>query len=343
MADVGVRVVDYLFEQMMVDAEWSVRQERAFTWWGADLAQRIWAERCFEDQGFWISRVHIRTDLLRKFERTKEAERKLAAAGAVATIAGVVVDKDDPTLLQVASSMCVHDETEEAFRRLLLGVAGVQVVEAHIMAPIYAQLCDAEVAVSAHPQSGQREEADDLLNVIEAVIAPVGKEPSRWTGDEFGTLAKQLQGPPCVLATADETGLAAEFPFGESTSLVQIDAAANHPRLGNGCLFTFKYPPEASVDSLAYLALELNSGEVAVRTNFHFLGSWCVHNQSLAFVSFLPNAFHRPNAVINLATSLLVRVRWATEKVFEMSLEDNFERALKRKTELFQNLGGHGG
>jgi len=32
--DCGCRSLDLLFESMMIDEEWSAREERAFEWWG---------------------------------------------------------------------------------------------------------------------------------------------------------------------------------------------------------------------------------------------------------------------------------------------------------------------
>jgi len=43
VSDPGLAVVEHLYKQMQIDAQWSVRQERGFTWWGDRLAQRVWA------------------------------------------------------------------------------------------------------------------------------------------------------------------------------------------------------------------------------------------------------------------------------------------------------------
>ena len=41
MTDIGVRLLDSLYEQLMIDDEWAVRRERGFTWWSYRLAQHV--------------------------------------------------------------------------------------------------------------------------------------------------------------------------------------------------------------------------------------------------------------------------------------------------------------
>lgn len=43
-SDVGMRIVDEIGHSLSLNEEWSVRDERGFSWWGKDLAQRVWAE-----------------------------------------------------------------------------------------------------------------------------------------------------------------------------------------------------------------------------------------------------------------------------------------------------------
>ena len=41
MPDVGLRLLDSLYEQMMIDDQWALRRERGFTWWAYRLAQHV--------------------------------------------------------------------------------------------------------------------------------------------------------------------------------------------------------------------------------------------------------------------------------------------------------------
>ncbi|MBT6446529.1 MAG: hypothetical protein HOK58_16265, partial [Acidimicrobiaceae bacterium] len=46
--DAGLRAVEMLFEQMMIDEEWATRRPRGFTWWAYRLAQHIEAGEPYE-------------------------------------------------------------------------------------------------------------------------------------------------------------------------------------------------------------------------------------------------------------------------------------------------------
>src|SRR5262249_60397109 len=111
-ADLGLWIVDGIGDSMSLDAEWSVRTERGFTWWGKDLAQHVWAEPGVEDDGFEVFRLHARTDLLRSFEPSDQNLAKLDAFAAFATTSGFLVD-EKRSRLQFAASMYAHDDTSD--------------------------------------------------------------------------------------------------------------------------------------------------------------------------------------------------------------------------------------
>ena len=93
--DIGLEVVDAVAEMMTIDEEWSTRDERGFTWWGKDHAQRVWSEPPLDDDGIEIFRLHARTRVLRDFDPSDENLAKLNALSMVATTSGFVVDPDD--------------------------------------------------------------------------------------------------------------------------------------------------------------------------------------------------------------------------------------------------------
>src|SRR5690242_2476113 len=63
--DVGPQLLAFIYEQMQIDPEWSLREKRNLTWWGHRFAQRIWAETVIMEDGDEIVRVHAETDVLR--------------------------------------------------------------------------------------------------------------------------------------------------------------------------------------------------------------------------------------------------------------------------------------
>ena len=64
MENVGHGVVDRLYRTMMIDPEWSIRSDSGFTWWGHELAQRIWTSPMRESGDYWVSTVSAVTDLV---------------------------------------------------------------------------------------------------------------------------------------------------------------------------------------------------------------------------------------------------------------------------------------
>ena len=222
-------MVDEIAHSFTLDAEWSIRDERGFTWWGKDLAQRVWSEPGLDDDGFEIFRLHARTDLLRDFDATEENLTKLNAFAGFATTSGYLVDARAGTV-QLAASMYVHEETEDWVRRSFQLVTAIQAADAQIKAPVLAELTDAAVAASAHPESGARPVLDDMLNVLEHVVVPLGSGPSAWQGGQMRwTTDIVRRGTFTVLATGDETGFSAEFPLQSRTSLLTVTTELENP------------------------------------------------------------------------------------------------------------------
>ena len=49
---------------MQIDTAWSVREPRAFTWWGHRLAQRVWVDEPRHSRGVDVVHAFAETDLL---------------------------------------------------------------------------------------------------------------------------------------------------------------------------------------------------------------------------------------------------------------------------------------
>lgn len=182
--DLGVEIVDTIGHCLTLDEEWCVRDERGFTWWGHQLAQRVWSDPGFDDDGFEIFRLHAQTDLLRGFDTTAESLAKLNVLAGFATTSGYLVDEDAGTV-RLAASMYAHAETEDWVRRTFQFVVAMQAAEAQITAGVLADVVGATVAATSHPASGPRPEPDDMLDVLRDIVAPRGELPSAWEGEEM--------------------------------------------------------------------------------------------------------------------------------------------------------------
>ena len=91
--DVGPQVLDFMFEEMRIDTEWSIREGRILTWWGHRLAQRIWAEPIRLDDGHEIVRVHAQADVLRHVPDDPRTVELLNVLNMNASLNGYVWDQ----------------------------------------------------------------------------------------------------------------------------------------------------------------------------------------------------------------------------------------------------------
>ena len=340
-SDLGLRVVNEIYDLMGIDAQWSVWEPRGFTWWGWHSAQRVWSELGVDDHGFRLYRLYAAAELFDGFENTDEQVLLLNDLTTHMTLSGMVAPKRRPGRIELAASVYVHEEIVD-WARVLFGTAvAMQAAEAAILA---GQLPSTEnvglrPVTSAHPQSGPRTEMDDMLNIFNRVNAE-GQSPSRYAGEEMEQLVATLQQPPCVLATGGKMGVTAEFPYPRpvGTSLLQLRTTDQDPRAGNG-LFALLTIPEGKNDAAtARQALETNRLELNSVTWTHFLGCWCTSERGLTYIAFYPNYLHRIGCLQNIAMATVARVRWLTEEVMDYSWHEHFQEAFERKLAVLKQV-----
>jgi hypothetical protein len=327
MPDVGERLVERLYSMSQVDDKWSMRTNRGFSWWAGDLAQHVWADQPVQVDGSTRSRVHVRTDVITGFNGTERQLQVLGALARFATLSGWLRHPQDASRLQLAAAISVGEESLDFLSSLLSFAGAVQAAEAHIMIPLFENSADWAVARTNHPSTGHRSYPDDMLEMIEHM--PMKSAASRWAGSDMLAVLELLQRPPCILATGDATGVAAEFSFPalSGSSLLQISTRETHPRLGAGCLFRLTLPITDHRPNAIVQALELNEREATEHN--HLLGSWCPSEHGLTYVSFLPNVAFNPGALTHMARSLMYRVQWVTEEVFDHDLMEHYAPAIE--------------
>lgn len=338
MSDPGRTVVDHIYSTLQIDAQWSVRGERGFTWWGKDYAQRVWAEPPFVEDGLVVSRLHARTDVVRGFSASREKLTMLASLNKLASLNAFVWDAQQPDRVALAAGMYVHDQNLAMVQRLFSFAVAMQAADAHRNASVLAFILGAECDVSAHPGSGLRTEADDMLKIVERGVLPEGRKESRWPGKEMEQAVALFSGPPCVLCTGDENGLAAEFPLAKATTLLTVNARATHPLLGSGLLMRLFLPFVLPVTESALEALRLNSLELQSLTRAAFLGSWCLDAGGVNHVSFYPNCIYLPGLLPNLVLSAAVRARWVAERAYGHNWNDSYAAATEQKVRQLRSL-----
>jgi prepilin signal peptidase PulO-like enzyme (type II secretory pathway) len=325
--DVGPEVLDFLFDAMRIDAQWSVREPRTFSWWGHRLVQRVWAEPARLSHDHNIVRIHATTALLRNVPNTPELRLRVATTNKFMSL-GALTWSSRTNQLLLHSAAYFHAENFTWLKHLFLAAVGLQVADAHIKADGLAQIFGGEPDVSAHPQSGPRRTPDEILNVIAATFAPAGTGPSPWTESDFKATAEMIP-RPWVLATSGATGLTAEFPFeGDrpaliagraETTLFTASTTERHPQLGSGVLLRLELPLNLSQQDCAETTWTLNSLEASEETHTHALGAWSIgpaapgrpDTHSATFVSFIPAVVYQKGLLDALALVMAVRAKWA--------------------------------
>jgi CheY-like chemotaxis protein len=334
--DVGPEVVDFVFREMHIDAEWSTRNERGFTWWGHGLAQRLWADPVFLEDGDETVRVHAETDVLRNVPDDLKTAQALGVINTGASLSAFVWETSSKKI-KLRCSAIFHVENFYWLSKLFLSTVAIQAAEADRCSPVMARVFGAEVDESAHPRSGPRPHADEMLDIIEW-YAQKGTAAAALSGDVFESAIEWSSSRPWVMANADHNGLTAEFPFPgcmPPTALLRVRNDQRHPILGRGLLILLRLPLTCETADADILCAKLNVAEEKQPTRCHFMGAWCTDPRedlfqkgimltgvpvparntgtSLTFCSFLPAAFYQNGLLKLMIYGMAHRAWWANE------------------------------
>ena len=309
--DPGLEAVVSIFKSLSIDDEWSTWDDRGFTWWPHEYAQRVWSEAAFDDDGVVVYRIRIETDVLSDATLDATALKQLDILNGLAVTSALVVSPEHRTIRSAAAAW-VHDGNVDWLSRLLASVAALQAAHGQSHGELMAKTIGGAPHNSSHPTTGPRSRPDDMLGIM-SVVAAFAREPSTWTGPLLASTVDWFQAASnVVLATGDETALTAELPFGRSTSLLTVHTHQAHPAIGHGMFIRSQFAI-AGVD--AAWAAEMNRRELESTARTHFLGSWVASGRVPSFVSFYPNLLGLGvgEATFNIVSSNVGRHRWAAE------------------------------
>lgn len=313
----GESVIEWLYsEQLKVDPEWSIRHCKGFTWWAHEYAQtiEIVGEETGPDgeTGYLIA---VRTDAIRHISDVATAKVEINGLAGFATMSGPVLD-EDAGAVQLCSLIRVHPAIAQWMQKLISVAAVLQLVEAKSLAEQLVDTLGGEAATSGHPQSGQRSEPDEILDILATLIHPLGSEASYWTDEEFDQVCEgYMQAPPAMMASAGGLGVTVEFPFGQTSSLCQFQADIDHPLVGNGLAIRQCFPISIDDESGASLAMMMNRRELLNGPFGYGFGAYHYANNLLQFLAFLPNLAHQPGLLPNLYFSCAGRA-WELSETF---------------------------
>jgi hypothetical protein len=329
--DVGPEVIDFIYTLMRIDDEWSVIAPQGFTWWGHQLAQRVWADDCRRDEGADVTLMHVETDFLRNVENNERTYEALNDLNAGTSQFAFIYDVEQRRIV-LHSTVYTHRQSLDWSKRLFLNAVGLQVSHAERMVESFSHLfMGSEPDRSPHPDNGYRQDKDELVGLIDNLYIPMGEKEYPPETGTFQFTREHL--PPNLLATSGDDWLTVEFPFsgnepasvrlaqgkrGVVTSLFRVNSTEGHPLLGRGLMMRMMLPVSYSREDGLQLASMMNWLESAEWTKCHQNGAWCVDHQSnLVFTSFFPMAGFRSWELLNLTLSCGMRSRWAGEAFAE--------------------------
>ena len=331
MADVGLRLLDSLYEQLMIDDEWAVRRERGFTWWSYRLAQHIEVSPPEWSIDRYVCSVRIWTEVVREVDPSTEPAKIIGLVNAYADLNAVVWNPAEATIVECCTAN-VHDEIFGWLSKVLATAAVLQNAAAHTRAHGLADITGGSPAASTHPINGERPDMDDLLNLPEAVILAEGADPSRFGGDTWAHAGDYLR-QMGYFGSVDATELTCEVPFTGSTpalvvpeprqlqtSLIQLFTTVPHPEEGNGLLGFMRLPINADADRVAEQANELNLLESTGEPETNLLGAWCPKPNSpttIAFCQFIPNSLAHLFRVENVVVYMASHSRFAADQLID--------------------------
>lgn len=314
--DCGPAIIDFLFSQMQIDSEWSVREERGFTWWPHQLCQRVWAGPMRDDDGFGLVQVNAQTDLLVDVEPNAKSYLLLGALNTGVALNALVLDPLTRTV-SMRAKVNAHQENQFWVQWLMAATVALQAAQAEMLISKGMQeLLGGRPALSSHPLSGARPSPDGMLTVDREFITR-GSQPIAFAPDEF-ELVKNIDPNPSVWTNIGVNGATAEFPYAGRhplipnavmTSMYTAKGEVPHHRYGYGCFIRLNLPGTV-LKASAEIANRLNLLESSPAGLQHLLGSWTRGRLGLEHTVFIPALSYRRGLCATFLHCMANRSRW---------------------------------
>ncbi len=184
-------------------------------------------------------------------------------------------------------------------------------------------------------------EIDDILNVAQAIYAPMGQEPSKWAGtEEFRDIAEKFGSCDICIGTAGPDGVTIETPFGKSSSLIRLYHNIKHPALGSGLLGAIRLPVFASLEASINTCMWLNFFCAQYWTDVPVHGTWHpteirTNEYMPSYGMFVPNALYAAGVATNVALWNLGMARWAQMKMWPALQDANIHDIVNARLDQF--------
>lgn len=322
-SDLGLTLVADIHDALRIDDHWRVDEARGFRWWPSSFAQHIWADIGLFHNSQAVYRMHAETDLIRGRGHHQDFELALETAIDACTFSAIVYDAPSDTF-RLHSSVYASPENVEWLKKPFFAAVALQLAEADEIAKRLSQgATHAVSAMSEHPRNGLRPTPDPMLQSRQHFFCPAGVQPSRWDGaQEWLDMERYMEREALTFQSDHQHWMKAEFAWTgpgvsetdhEPTALLFVTTQEPHAVIGNGLHFTLTLPLRLDPKRVAHLAVELNEVERSEWKRSHMVGSWCCHDDRLAFRCFLPNTIYNHELLPQIAGSMAVRASWADE------------------------------
>jgi hypothetical protein len=111
--NLGMRAVQQIHQLWNADENWTLWDQRGFSWWAQDYRQHVWAEPPVNDNGFSVYKLCARTDFICNIEAdTVPLYEKLSVLGQFASTSAPVLDMSEKTL-RLWTIVYFHEETAD--------------------------------------------------------------------------------------------------------------------------------------------------------------------------------------------------------------------------------------
>jgi hypothetical protein len=314
--DCGLQVIEHLFKMLKLEEKTVLRQGRGFTWWGDDLAQRVWADPAVQRDGVTAWKVHARTDFLKDFVASEEHFGALGALAEHASLGGGLIrDEQRRDRIQFASCLYATEPTLDWATGFFPTLAATQAAEAHLMATMFSGIAGCTPAHSYHPVAGPglRHRALDVLGSW----VRGGKNPPIWTREDFEQAAAEIEEFEVFPPSVSDSGITIEFPFGDSRAVCEM-VMSEHPTYYNGLLVRLKLPVTLSDVEDPEIVLRCNILEInSITQADHFSGSCYADDNGFTYRNFIPNldSFQIVPFLTSMIRLMSARSRWFAEAI----------------------------
>lgn len=241
------QVLDTLIQRWSIDEEWLLRSDHGFSWWGCPLQQRITVEGPRNVGGLETYHLTFEVPIFDVSEVDPAALSALTPLLNRAWNVGMFLVEDG--VLKLCGRTYFMEDTAP-YRTNQVATAALVAYEYALakmtdLVPHGSELGigAARMAAHHHPTQGPRQDLDEMLSIIDAVIKPSGEMPMPDTHRPDMDMAYQaLLAKERWMPERTQEGIEGTFVGREGTVMetaVLQYQPLEHPALGRGHLTTF--------------------------------------------------------------------------------------------------------